>query len=474
VVLGKVAQGEDPQGARAELLARPKITVGALCAQYFAEKRTSPSMASSTIKGYASVAKNHLGALRHLQADELDAQAVVVRVREIAKQSEYTADTFRAMLASVYKWAMTVYPSIIVASPVSGTWRPERQPTTGRALTIEQLGAIWRACEMLDGMAMPMCRNGHIMSRPHKVEGAEGDLIAIRRFAHLTGFNHKTLRKAVTDGKLQLATPSPQQISKAQPRRHGPAPHFTTVGELNRYIDTRAVRSQRGDYSKVVRLAMLFGARYGEMAGLRWSEITRPLGDADPLPLDTDPTLRPSERESLRAISQRVLHIKTIPDGAPVGHRRIKSRGGKPKDLILYLPDAAIEILKSIPRQANRDLVFGSGQYGARANGHLTRDLNSIIKDNEGEAFKWKHHWMRHAFSTRLKEILGPQASSLVELMVNHVLKGEAATYTHTRFLEQQKPVLEMWAQRIRDAADRVDTSRSNVRNLFAPPAETA
>src|SRR5262249_54292491 len=152
-------------------------------------------------------------------------------------------------------------------------------------------------------------------------------------------------------------------------------------------------------------------------------------------------------------------------DGAPVGHRRIKSRGGKPKDLILYIPDAAAEIIRSVPRQGNRDLLFGSTANGILPNGLLKRDLDDIIARNEGASFKWKHHWMRHALTTRLKE-MGVQPY-LVETIVNHAVKGEAATYTHTRYFELQKPVLEKWAQLIRDAGDRVPPSdASNVHQL--------
>jgi len=444
-VLGKVAQGEDPQGERAELLARPKITVGALCEQFFEEMRASPKMSFRTVRGYASSARRHLGALRDLQADELDAQAVVIRVREIAKHSTYNADCFRAMLASVYNWAKQVYPKTIVLNPVTGTWRPERKATTGQALTIAQLGAIWRACEMLDGMAEPMCRNGHVMNRFRKLDGADDELVGIRHAAELAGFDNKTLYKAARNGTLALHRVRSQDVSRYDPSRPGAKPtNYTTVGELNRYIDARAMRSPRGDYSKVIRLAMLFGARYSEMSGLRWSEID---------------------------LEKRVLHIKTVPDGAPVGHRRIKSRGGKPKDLILYIPDAAAEIIRSVPRQGNRDLLFGSTANGILPNGLLKRDLDDIIARNEGASFKWKHHWMRHALTTRLKE-MGVQPY-LVETIVNHAVKGEAATYTHTRYFELQKPVLEKWVQLIRDAGDRVPPSdASNVHQLsFGQPA---
>jgi integrase len=349
------------------------------------------------------------------------------------------SSTRSAMLASVYNWAKQVYPKTILLNPVTGTWRPERKPTTGEALTIAQLGAIWRACEMLEDMAMPMCRNGHVMNRLHKLDGADDELVGIRHAAKLAGFDNKTLYKAARDGALTLHRVRSRDVPKYDSSRPGAKPtNYTTVGEINRYIDARAMRSQRGDYCKAVRLAMLFGARYGEMAGLRWSEID---------------------------LDKRILHIKTVPDGAPVGHRRIKSRGGKPKDLILYIPDAAAEIIKSVPKRGNRDLLFGSGTFGARANGPLKGDLDDLIARNEGASFKWKHHWMRHTFTTRLKD-MGVQPH-LIEAIVNHALKGEAATYTHTRYFELQKPVLEKWARLIRDAADRVPTSdASNVYQL--------
>jgi integrase len=447
LVLGKVAQGEDPQGERAELLARPKITVGKLCEQFFEEMRASPKMSFRTVDGYANSAKRHLGALRDLQADELDAQAVVIRVREIAKHSTYNADQFRAMLASVYNWAKQVYPKTIVLNPVTGTWRPERKPTTGQALTIAELGAIWRACEMLEGMAEPMCRNGHVMKHRHELDGPDDEPIGIRHAAELAGFDNKTLYKAARNGTLALRRVSSRDVPKYDPSRPGAKPtNYTTVGEINRYIDARAMRSRRGDYCKVVRLAMLFGARFGEMAGLRWSEI----GD----------------------LNERKLHIKTVPDDAPVGHRRIKSRGGKPKDLILYIPDAAAEIIQSVPKQGNRDLLFGSTANGAQQNGELKGELDDLIARNEGASFKWKHHWLRHTFTTRLKE-MGVQPY-LIEAIVNHALKGEASTYTHTKYLELQKPVLEKWAQLIRDAANRVESDTSNVHLLFGQQAETA
>jgi integrase len=489
-VLAQVAQGKDPVGERQKLRAKTKITVGELCAQYIEDKRKDPAMGFRTVNGYASVAKHHLGALRGLQADELQPRSVVSRVREIAKDSSWAADTFRAMLASVYKWALTVHPDIIARNPVSGTWRPPRAASTGQALSMEELGAIWRGCELMEARSVPMCRNGHVMKPLRRLDGADDTLIGIREAAKLTGFDHKTLRKAVIDGTLKREFPKPGDcLSYHPPGRHGPLPHLTTVGGINRLLDARPERSQRGDYSKIVRLLILLGARFTEISGLRWSEVD---------------------------LERRLLHIRTVPQDAPLGHRRIKSRGGKPKDLVLYLPQAAVDIINAVERRPGCDRLF------ALANGQLKAELDDMIcmteggdpdawvawrklirpiqKRKRGDAYgvqtwavehvlktpegrelysrlvprPWRHHWLRHSFTTHLKDM--GIAPHLVEAMTNHVMKGEAKTYTHTNFLSQQKPVLDAWARRIRNAADRVveEEPRSNVRQLFGQSAETA
>ena len=488
---GRVAHGEDPQGDRQAARARPTKTVGALCAEFIQEAhagKTRTEYARSTLRGYAGVVKHHLGALRGMQADELDAQAVVNRIREIDKQNgPWAANAFRAMLASVYNWARTVYPKSIMFNPVTGTWRPNQPASTGRALSIEQLGAIWRGCETLAAMAVPMCRNGHVEKPLRHIDGPADKLYSISAAGRLTGLNIKTVRKAVKDGVLRREYP------QVRPKIRGQA-HLISAGTINSYLDARPERSQRGDYARVVQLVILLGCRFGEIGGLRRSEVD---------------------------LDKRFLHIKTkLADG----QRRIKSRGGKPKDLVLYLPQAAIDILASVP--GNRERFFGSELSGTRPNGELKEDLNEIICRNEGGDLQvlrdwqkmvrkigrqlnltekqapkiieavlktaegralyerlvpkfWRHHWLRHSFTTHLKHTLHIRRD-LVEAMTNHSEKGQAATYAHTTldgkpnegFLAQQKPALDEWAKIIREAADGVERKAVNVTPLF--PAQTA
>src|SRR5262249_50670093 len=237
--------------------------------------------------------------------------------------------------------------------------------------------------------------------------------------AKLAKFDRKTLANAVRDGKLSLVA-NPQRVRPAGTPAQGRIPHCTTVGELNRYIDALTMRSWRGDYAKIIRLLILLGCRFSEIAGLRRSEFD---------------------------LDKRFLHIKTkLPDG----RRRIKSPGGKKKDLVLNLPQAAIDIIASV--KGAREVLFGSAEHGTRSNGAVKDDLDDIICSNEGGDLQvlrdwrkmiratsrqlkldnrspevieavlktaegralyerlipkpWRLHWLRHSFTTHLKNTL--------------------------------------------------------------------
>ena len=499
--------GRDPQAERRKLRLRPKRTVGELCNEYFDEMEGNPKMGFRTIRGYRGKANLYLDILRNMHFAELTPQDVATRVREISNQRKgdeldehqqgvggvggpWAAAQFRAMLASVYKWALGVYPNEVKVNPVTGTWNPPRMASTGASFTMEELGAIWRGCETLDGRAVPRWRPGEHIDRP------DNELISCEQAAHLTGLHSSVFHSAIKDGTLHYqhgvrraasasrstpyhgtykwvyeagpidpdkldAHPSGELSKGCLPR----AAHLISVGDINRLLDTRPERSQQGDYAKVVRLLMLLGCRYSEIGGLRFSEVECDCAEC---------------QKRRRQFPFRVLHIPTVmPDGTRVPEgwdlRRIKSRAGKAKDLVLYLPQAALDIINSVPRRPGVDRLFGVADgSGASSNGGLKARLNAAIIENEGAPLrpdangkpKWKHHWLRHSFETHLKEDLDAP-DRVVAAMVNHV-EGKAvsrvdAGYTHAEWLQQQKRYLDTWADMIRKAADRIEDDQSNV-----------
>jgi integrase len=138
----------------------------------------------------------------------------------------------------------------------------------------------------------------------------------------LTGFDPDVFINAVKDGRLRGERG--QFVTKT--RGAHPA-YVVTVGDINRFLDSRPQRSQRGDYSKVIRLLMLLGARFGEIARLRWSDLECDCADC---------------RKRRRKFAFRFLHIPTLlPEGT------------KPKDLVLYLPQPALDIIDSVPRHGD-------------------------------------------------------------------------------------------------------------------------
>ena len=55
----------------------------------------------------------------------------------------------------------------------------------------------------------------------------------------------------------------------------------------------------------------------------------------------------------------------------------------------------------------------------------------------------------------------------VIEAITNHLgreqISAMAARYTHTKYPDEQRRVLKAWAQRIRNAADRVEVAAANV-----------
>jgi len=118
------------------------------------------------------------------------------------------------------------------------------------------------------------------------------------------------------------------------------------------------MRSRRGDYCKVVRLAMLFGARYGEMAGLRWSEL--------PVWLRESNTSPPLPHAALALDRKKLAAFSALGGGFlqfPIGDRRCKrtrasvsNAGGNARPSLTNATLAASRLLhrRCLPRLARK------------------------------------------------------------------------------------------------------------------------
>jgi integrase len=460
-VLGHVALGQDPAGARQELRARPKISVQKLCEDFFAEKESDSAaereIDPKTLYQYRNLAKNHLGALAQLQADEVTDRDIGLRTKEIDANGKHVAlaQHFRAMLGTVFDWAMEGHLLKLTANPVRSAWRrktkKQRGQTKAKAISIENLGAIWRGCEKL--ATIPPTFKGNVWGAGTTVAAnsirADNALLTLAEAERQSGISKPILDRAVKTGELKVImrrqlpqAEHPLKIKRGYHRRT----YLVAASELRRFAATRGpqIRSPHFEYSVVVRLLMLFGGRYMEMGGLRWSEIDLDKGTVK------------------------------IPEIAPDGHRRTKTG-----DLTIFLPQAAIDLIKTVKPVSGRDCLFGGDRTtltaagkstGLLQNHWLKKHLDQAIAEIDGAPIqKWKIHWLRHSFTTHLNEMgVDPR---IIEAITNH--KGAQVTammgrYNHAEYAATVRQVLKTWAQHLRNAADRVETDTSNVTQLSA------
>ncbi len=172
------------------------------------------------------------------------------------------------------------------------------------------------------------------------------------------------------------------------------------------------------DFGKIVRLLILTGCRRDEIGELVWPEIN----------LDTG--------------------ALTIPG------KRIKNH----RTLELTLPTAALDILRSVPRKAGRDYVFGRGK-GYSAWSYSTMSLNNQIAAKHGRPLApWRLHDLRRSMRTGLGRI-GVQPH-IAELVINHVKGGVEGVYDRHKYEREIKAALALWAEHVLAV---VDGSASNV-----------
>src|SRR5262249_56489887 len=138
--------------------------------------------------------------------------------------------------------------------------------------------------------------------------------------ARQSGISKQTIWHALKAGKIKtvwrrdMPDEHPLKIRQGYHRRT----YLISAAEMRRFTEQRhgQMRSPQFEYSAIIRLLILTGARYSEMADLRWSEIDLDAGGIN---------IKKCARDRLL---------------------RLKLRGGNAKDLVHYLPHLAVDMLK--------------------------------------------------------------------------------------------------------------------------------
>ena len=131
-------------------------------------------------------------------------------------------------------------------------------------------------------------------------------------------------------------------------------------------------------YSAIVKLLVLTGARRDEIGSLHWSEVDL--------------------------------------DGAVITLPPARTKNKRPHEIFLSPP--ALAVLEAQARDPERDLVFGRGGRGWRGWSKSKAELDARIQVRD-----WTLHDFRRVLSTRLHETLGIQPH-VIEALLGHVVPG--------------------------------------------------
>lgn len=174
-------------------------------------------------------------------------------------------------------------------------------------------------------------------------------------------------------------------------------------------------------FAQCVQLMMLTGQRRGEVSGMRWSELD----------LDNGLWSLPSTR-----VKNSTAHIVPL---APL----------------------AVDILKSVPRFQNSDLVFTTtGTTSISGFGRLKERLDAAFADAED----WRFHDLRRTMATNMAMLR--VAPHIIEAVLNHksgIVSGVAAIYNRHAYLDEKREALELWAKKVEELAG----TKSSVTNAL-------
>lgn len=229
-----------------------------------------------------------------------------------------------------------------------------------------------------------------------------GPIVARRARAALSAFFVWAMRMGIVEHNVVIGT--------IEPKGNGPRERTLSDDELGRVW--RAC--QDDDYGRIIKLAILLGARRQEIGGMRESEFS----DLDgPQPSWTIPAAR--------------------------------SKSGRPLTLPL-LPMAA-EIVRSVPRLVSRDQLFGS--YSSQ--GFANWDRGKRALDARSGVTGWTPHDLRRTLSTRLHDLNTPP--HIVEAVLGHVgghKSGVAGRYNWAAYKAQIRSALATWEDYVRSIVE--------------------
>jgi integrase len=256
---------------------------------------------------------------------------------------------------------------------------------------------LLKHCKPLHGLQLAKIDRRTVANRISAVAAKSGPIAANRTRASLAAFFAWGIREGLVDSNPASGTTRRPERSRDR------------VLSNDEFKAIWAATAGSDDYSAVVRLLALTGARAAEIAGLRWSEI-----------VDDQIVLPPGRTKNAR---QHVIPI------APVVRA----------------------ILDSRPRRLDRDFIFGSRQNRPLCGWSVLKAaLDDRIRKNGAIVAPWTHHDLRRTFATRLAEL--GTAPHIIEALLNHVSghkHGVAGVYNRAVYEREKAMALALWGEHV-------------------------
>jgi len=265
--------------------------------------------------------------------------------------------------------------------------------------------------ESLRGKPIDTIKRADVAATLQEIIKTNGRTSAARARGNLSALFGWALREGLCEANPVIGTNDPAEGIRPRER-------VLSDGEI------RVIWSacQDDDFGRIIKLLLLTGCRRDEIGGLLWNEVDLNSG------------------------------VMTLPGTRTKNHRTLE----------LTLPPAAIDILRSAPRRAGREYVFGGRGGAFSAWSYSTLRLNARIAKAEGAPLAgWRLHDLRRTMRTGMGQIGVPP--HIAELVINHVKHGVEAVYDKYRYQAEIKTALARWAAHV---ASIIEGHQSNVTAL--------
>ena len=130
------------------------------------------------------------------------------------------------------------------------------------------------------------------------------------------------------------------------------------------------------------------------------------------------------------------------------------SRSKSRREHIVPLPDAAVEILESLPRFTDGDYVFTTtaGRRPVSAFSKAKVRIDQMLIDQDAAIENWRVHDLRRTCRTGLARLGVPEIVS--ERVLNHLPQGLGKIYNVHEYLEEKRDALARWAQEVQNITE--------------------